>query len=196
MVDDRRSRRDVLKGAGIAGALGLSGCLDTSGTESPSGRALTDLSVTGLDSAPVSIRATVTRARITGEQTARFVLTVTRQDDGRVTLVFGSHVPFSAPQYSTPSGLVLLPANADVERRTRRTWLPGEGYRLPDQEVMVKDLDSGETLTGNWDVWGDPEHVSFIEAGTYDFEARVTVESSDEPIPWTLTVTVGESSGQ
>jgi hypothetical protein len=194
MVEHRQSRRDVLKGAGIAGVMGLSGCLGTSGTDPPSGRRVTDLSVSGPDSDLVSIAATVARSRVTAEGTAQFTVTVAGQREESATLVFGSHVPFSAPQYSTPPGLLLLPASENVERRTERTWIPREGYQMSDREIVVEDLADGETVTGKWAMWGDPEHVSYVEPGTYEFETSVRVDSSDDPIPWTLTVTVGDGS--
>ena len=193
MTDQWRSRRDILKQAGIVGVLGISGCLGDGEDSPPSGRQVTDLTVTGADSAPVSITATATHAQITSEQTAQFELTVTGQRDDPVSLTFGNSIPFSYPQRSTPSGLVLMPGDY-MEDKSQQTWLAPTEIPRPLPLLGVNDLTAGDSITREWNVLGDPDHVSYIEPGTYNFTTALTGKSLDDPIEWTLSVTIATGS--
>jgi galactose mutarotase-like enzyme len=133
----------------------------------------------------------VTRASISRDQTAQLELTVKSQGEEPTEVLFGNAIPFNSDQRSNPNGTLLLPASQNFERKNQQTWLPApEEDIIGPGGVAGKDFESGETLTTDWSVWGDPDHVAYIEPGTYEFENSVTIESTDDQIPWTLTVTV------
>ena len=188
-------RRSFLTTTAITTAAVIgSSCLFVSGSEQPpSGRKVTDVSVSVPDSARFTITPAMTYASITAAQTAQFELVVVWHGDDPTQFKFGNAVPFSYPQYSADaSGLFLLPADAGVERRNKQTWIPKireDGLAAPMVMYSPK-LVPGETVTGTWELWGDPEEVSYIEPGTYQFKNSFLIEAHDEPISWTLTVTI------
>lgn len=162
------------------------------------GREVTDVSASVPDSAQFTITPTVTHASITSDRTGQIELAVTWNGDDPTQFKFGNETPFSYPQYSADSsGLLLLPAEAGIERRDKQTWMPktGEGGLGAPMVTREPELNPDETVTGTWDVWGDPEHVSFIEPGTYHFESSLLVGTNNEPISWTLAVTIEAGSG-
>lgn len=180
-------RREMLMSTAVLGC----GCLNTASNSPPSGRRLTNVTVTCLESAPISITPTVTRASITQDQTAQLELTVRGQGKKRTEVLFGNAIPFSSDQRSKPDGTLLLPASQNFGRKNQQTWLPAPGEDIIGPGGVVgRKFKSGETVTTNWSVWGDPDHVEYIEPGTYEFENSVTVESTDDQIPWTLTITI------
>jgi len=196
MFDQWISRRRVLKHAGIVGILGLSGCTTFTDGSPPSGRRITDLSVNGLDSDPISVTANASSPRITSEQTAQLELTVTVERDGPVSLSFGNSIPFHYPEESTPQGLKLLPGGQQYgfERASQETWIPAESFIAPDSAKMLTDMSAGDSLTQSWEVWGDPDHVSFIEPGTYEFRSEIGVDPPGEDFEWMLSLTIATES--
>jgi len=61
--------------------------------------------------------------------------------------------------------------------------------------LVSANLDPGESVSGEWSVWADPNEASHVEPGTYRFDNEVsltskTLESDGEPIPWTLSITI------
>lgn len=193
MTDCWKSRRHILKETGVVGILGISGCLSTGKEPPPSDRRVTDLTVTGIDSAPVSITAAATHPQITSEQTAQFELTVTGQSTDPVTITFGNAIPFSYPQRSTPPGIVLMPGDY-MKDNPQQTWLAPTEIPRPLPQMVLDGLVAGDTVTRKWKVLGDPDHVSYIEPGSYDFTTDFTVKSMDEPIKWTLSITIATGS--
>ena len=173
-----------------------SGCMFVSGSEQPpSGREVIDVSVSVPDSAQFTITPTVTHASITSDRTAQIELAVTWHGNKPTQVKFGNAIPFSYPQYSAdPRGLLLLPADNGIERRNERTWIPktGEDGLAAPMVMYSPKLVSGETVTGTWELWGDPEEVSYIEPGTYHFENSLGVNS--KTIWWTLTMTIKAGS--
>ena len=188
-----KRRRDLLKQAAVVGSLGLSGCIASRKDELPSGRRVTDLSVTGLDSAPFSVTVTPTHSQITPDRTAKLALTVTVQHDGPVTLSFGNSIPFTAPQKSTPTGIWLLQGQ-DHERESKQTWIPANPIPMPQMEKAVAGLTAGDTLTKEWFVWGARDQDSYLQPGTYEFSTETAVEptgeESGDEFEWTLSLTV------
>lgn len=187
------SRRRVLKHAGIVGMLGLCGCTPLTDDSPPSGRRITDLSVTGLDSAPVSVTATATHSQITPEQTAQFEVTVTVERDGPVSLSFGNSIPFHAPKSSSPPGVILL-QGTQYERESSDTWVLGETIPRPQNQLALHNVSAGSSTTESWAVWGDPNEVSYIEPGTYEFNSEITVDPPGESFRWTLSLTISTES--
>jgi len=188
-----------VKHAGVVGILGLSGCATLADDSPPSGRRITDLSVTGLDSAPISATATATHPLITSEQTAQFDMTVTVQQNDIDSLGFPNSIPFHAPKSSSPPGVLLIQGNQSnrIERDSQETWIPANTLVVADSGTSVYLESDSNTLTESWAVWGDPDHVSFIEPGTYEFGSEITVHPPGESFRWTLSLTIAtESPGE
>jgi hypothetical protein len=209
MADDLSTRRQALTGLGAVGVIAVAGCVTAGSgpetmksvdgnTPNPTAhpdRRVTDITVTGLSESPVSITPTVTEADITTERTAQFHLTVRGRSDDPVGVQFGNQIPFSAPQESTPSGILLLASGPEYARRNQETWLPntekGDSIHAPDV-MKGADLAPDETVTGVWEVWADPDHASHIAPGTWQFENSLIFprESSNEMVEWVLSLTI------
>lgn len=188
-------RRGVISTACLLASSGCIRGLRQKG--SPSVREVESVDVSLAESSNVSITPTLLQASISAFETGRFNLAVTWEGDTDERIKFGNAIPFSEPNYSTePSGLLLLPVNGGYERRDKRTWLPktgSDGRVWASMEMVEPKLATGETVTGEWAIWGDPRHVSSIKPGTYTFENRFELGSGDDPIAWTLTVTIVQS---
>jgi len=195
MRDSGLNRRHLIRHVGAVGVLGLSGCTVSTGSDDQSGRKITDLSVSGLDSDPISVTANVTNAWITPNQTAKFELTVTKQHDDSVRMEFGNAVPFSYPQRSEPPGIILLPENKEYERESAQTWIPAEPIIVPREQIVIEASPTGGNVTREWAVWGDPDHVSRAEPGTYEFSSDIGVDPPGDSFQWTLSLTIAEESG-
>lgn len=169
---------------------------------SPPERKLEDISVSVPESSRVAITPTIKQAKITSEQTAQFGLAVTWNGSESQSLTFGNEIPFSYPNYSSDStGLVLLPANTSIERRNQETWVPktdDTGHIPSESDLIIANLDPNETVSGEWEVWADPQHASQISSGTYRFENQIGLysdlsEEGGEPITWILTIKIKEA---
>jgi len=222
MTDGPSTRRQALSSLGAIGVATIAGCITAGGdpetqpSDSPTSsspsisveddtptptsipdRRVTDMTVTGLSETPVSITPAVTEADITTESTAQFRLTVKATGDDRVSVQFGNQIPFSAPQRSTPPGILLLASGPEYARRNQRTWLPDteEGDDIhPPSVVRGDDLAPGEAVAGPWEVWANPDHTSHIAPGTWEFESTLIFprESANENVDWVLSVTIEE----
>lgn len=165
----------------------------------PPVREVESIDVSLSESSNVSITPTILQSSISADETGRFKLEVTWKGDTEEQFKFGNEVPFSEPNYtSEPSGLLFLSVNAGYKRQNSRTWLPktgSDGRVGASMEMVEPKLTPGETATGKWAIWGDPRHVSYIEPGTYTFENKLALGSGDDPIAWTLTVTIVQPEG-
>lgn len=167
--------------------------------QAPPPRELTEVNITGVETSQFSVAAEIERSAITPERTARFALTITSHVEKRR---FGFHncIPFEcAHDRSDPEGLLLLPydgwygrdVRVPIERKSEQTWVPA-----PDQLISAPDeakdpfLEEGESLTRRWELWGDPDHVSYIEPGTYQIR---TITYTNKNFEWYCTITIEQT---
>ena len=185
------------------GVPGLTGCMAT-GQSNPdsSKRKLSDVSVSTPEGSGVSVEPTIEQRVITPERTAQFELTVTWTGSESQGLSFGNHIPFSSPNYSSErSGLVLLPDNTSIGRQNEQTWVPktySNGEMASNSSLVLGELEPGDSVSGSWGVWADPQNASRIELGTYRFDNRIGLYedlSSDgsENLDWSLSLKIVEA---
>jgi hypothetical protein len=75
-----------------------------------------------------------------------------------------------------------------IERETQQTWVPAPDQTIIAPDVMkVESLDKGESLTRRWELWGDPDHVSYIEPATYQIKE---VTSTTKNFEWYCTMKI------
>jgi hypothetical protein len=168
--------------------------------QAPPPRELTDVSVTGLETSQFSVAVEIERSAITPEQTARFALTITSHTE-ESRFGFSNCIPFACATDSDPRGLLVLPYDGwygrsnphrePIDRKTEQTWVPAPDEIITGPDVMKgKFLGDGDSLTRRWELWGDPDHVSYIEPGTYQIRA---VTSTDENFEWYCTITIEQT---
>lgn len=92
---------------------------------------------------------------------------------------------------STPTGLVLIPVQRDLEKVTERCWKPvsdestGALGRAP-----VTILEPGEQFHNEYEVWTSPNREGCLPPGTHKFGPAAHDTSRLEPPFWGLTLEV------
>lgn len=117
---------------------------------------------------------------------------VTWEGDRKQEFTFGDSIPDSTPMYSVaPAGLILMSAPFP-ERTNEKTWLP-EGQLVRSLDHVTRELDPSESVSDEFSLWGDPEHVDSIEPGSYSFAGRFhegTLDEIDGTVQYELEVDV------
>ena len=166
--------------------------------KTPPSRELTEVTVSEIETSDFSVQTRIERAAITPDQTARFALTITSHLQ-ETEFGFSNCIPFTCVTESDPGGLLLLPYNGwygrsnrtPIERQTQSTWVPAPDQTLAAPDVVKgRTLNDGESLTRRWELWGDPNDVSYIEPGTYDVRAVTGIDTNHE---WHCTITVEQT---
>lgn len=155
---------------------------------------ITNVSTSGLGTKDVFINPTITKSAISKKETAKILFEVRWTGDRHQSFSYGSGIPFDCPQRSTESsGLLLLLEELDETKRSAPNWVPS-GEEIERFEVKlpraVSYLDPGQTATGLWEVWADPQSdAERIPTGKHTFVGSLKIGDAD-PIEWTITVKV------
>lgn len=171
-----------------------SGCLGTIPSRNPlsSDRTLEDVSVSGLGDSELSITSDIIEPDITAKKTAKFEIVVEWKGKEPIEYDYGNSIPFSEPKYSDePKGVILLSSPNSYQRQNNKTWLPktdDTGYVGGRPSAGSAKLSYGETISGKWEVWADPQNASFIKTGTYTFENADVIRGNR--VNWELKIKI------
>lgn len=160
------NRRDFVTASVVGVGIGAAGgCLSSMRGSIPVRR------ITGVEaeasSSDVDVRGEVLQPTISADEQGSVRLRFTWSGGETRLLGFGSDGPVNDPTLeSTPDGLVLTRDTAPEMRQDDETWVLEE-VPWGTLEYNQHELEPSEEVTGEYYLWGDPDHVNYIRATDY-----------------------------
>jgi hypothetical protein len=169
------NRRVVIKNCGVAIFASTAGCLGSTSTDRDQNRSVSsvDVQVLGIDQ--MDATGEIVQSEITSDSQGVIRLGMRWEGNWPITVGSGLGLPITPIAISDNNpGLVLDKRESSLKRRSEDTWITNrQEYGVP-LGYFTTILSRNDTVSMEYSIWGNPEHLDQIENGRYRFNQSLS----------------------